>query len=111
MLYRDVANVLSDNNSCNAVVNSTTIYGFSNSNRTRRTYTLIEDKYYYTGVNNSTYGYDISSYVCSSNEQLQALPSFANYLTPIYGICAFSLAFCSFAVTWFAIKSIFGRRV
>lgn len=111
MIYRDVTEISSDNNSCNTVVNDYTIYGFTNNRQTRYQYVLIEDKYYKSQTSNSNYGYDISNYVCLDTATLTTLPAHSNYYVPFYAFLAFALSVAVFGLTWFAVKSIFGRRV
>lgn len=111
MIYRDVTAIKADNNNCNTVNSNTVIYGYKNNNRTRYTYTLIEDKYIKTQEYNSTYGYDVGNSLCLSDSQIEQLPAFANYYTPFYGCMAFGMCVCVFGLVWFCVKSIFGRRV
>lgn len=111
MLYRDVRRIESDNNTCNVIVNASTVYGFKNNNQTRNTYVLIEDKYFKTSTDNNNFGYNISSYTCLSHEDLAALTSPANAYVPFYSFVALILCVLSLWLVWFAVKSIFGRRV
>lgn len=111
MLYRDVSAITSDNNSCNYINSEQIIYGFSNSNRTRKTYILLEDKYYLTNTTTQTNAYNISTYTCLSSTELQTLPSTANFYLPFYSSIAISLSILVLFIVWFSIKSILGRRV
>ena len=111
MIYRDVTSITADNNTCNAVSSDSVIYGYSNNNKTRHTYVLIEDKYVKTQTSTNNYGYDITPYRCFSTQELESLAAESNYYTPFYGVVALAISALVLGLVWFCIKSIFGRRV
>ena len=110
MLYRDVTTISSDNNTCNVINTNDIIYGYSNQNRTRKKYVLIQDKYILSETTTNSYGYSVDTYNCINNQVLNALPSEANYYTPFYGCVAFALSVFVLYLVWFSVRSILGRK-
>lgn len=108
-LYRDVSKVQEDQNSCVVLNSPTVLYSYTNSDRTRKTYYLVEDTYYLARTENSSYGYNHNDYECLTSSQLETMPSAANALTPIYGFICCCLALAVLGIVWYVIRSLFGR--
>lgn len=98
MFHDDVSAI--PTNGCNILVNDYSIQNYSPDNSTRRTFVFRSGRWYLQRTEVQTYGWNISSYSCLSNNDLSNLNSYS-YIEPFF----YGMALVLFLVAVFAFLS------
>lgn len=91
--------------SCYVLNNATSIYSYKSNSR--KTYTLVGGKWYYTAT--STYTSIPTSTVCWSYSDITKLSSNAD-MYPVYMFISFSLAVFTYFLAWYLFRRLFKWR-
>lgn len=102
-MYRDTTSiVLPETDACAYIYDDKTIILQNSSVDTEQTYALISDKY--TQISERSFTGDLTTeYICLTDEQLTTIPSYYDFMTPVYHLMAIASAIIIF---WFAWKLI-----
>lgn len=91
--------------SCYVLNNATSIYSYKSNSR--KTYTLVGGKWYYTAT--STYTNIPTNTVCWSYSDITELSSNAD-MYPVYMFISFSLAVFTYFLAWYLFRRLFKWR-